>query len=225
MVREKVRIRFSKTGNLRFISHHDLMRCFERMLRRAALPFHSSQGFNPRPRLVFALPLPLGMAGIHEAVDLELDEQVAALEILSRLANVSPVGLQILDVEPVDPHASTCVHHVTYRVPFTALEPVQDLHERVRTLLAEPEIWIERLRPKKRRVEIRSFIMGLRIDRRALEMDILVTPNGTARPDEVLARLGLTSLIEEGVVIERTAVELCHEGASFSFAEVGSNAR
>jgi len=225
MVREKVRIRFSKTGNLRFISHHDLMRCFERMLRRAALPFHCSQGFNPRPRLVFALPLPLGIVGMREAVDLELDEPLPAQEILYRLTTASPLGLQILEVEPVDPGSSACVHHVTYRVPFAALEPVRDLEERARNLLTEREVWIERLRPKRRRIEIRTFIIDLRIEQRALEMDILVTPGGTARPDEVLASLGLASLIEQDVVIERTAVELCQERTSLSLAEVESNSR
>ena len=55
MVCAKVRIRFRKGGDLRLVSHHDLMRVFERMLRRADLPFHSTSGFNPKPRLVFAL--------------------------------------------------------------------------------------------------------------------------------------------------------------------------
>jgi radical SAM-linked protein len=211
MVREKVRIRFSKTGNLRFISHHDLMRCFERMLRRAALPFHSSQGFNPRPRLVFALPLPLGMIGMREAVELELDEQVSPREVFHRLTTASPVGLQILGVEPVDPHSSARVHHVTYRVPFASPELVSGLEERVQNLLAQSEVWIDRLRPKKRQIEIRSFIVDLRIEPGALEMDLLVTSGGTARPDEVLASLGLAPLVEEGAVIERTAVELCQK--------------
>ena len=49
----KYRVRFAKTGELRLVSHHDLMHCFERMLRRAELPFHSSEGFNPKPRMVF----------------------------------------------------------------------------------------------------------------------------------------------------------------------------
>src|ERR1700756_418971 len=57
MVKDKVRIRFRKDGDLRFVSHHDLMRSFERMLRRAGLPFRSTSGFNPKPRLIFALSL------------------------------------------------------------------------------------------------------------------------------------------------------------------------
>ena len=75
MVRDKVRIRFRKGGELRLVGHHDLMRCFERMLRRAQLPFHSTEGFNPKPRLIFALSLGLGIVGSEEVVELELDEE------------------------------------------------------------------------------------------------------------------------------------------------------
>jgi len=51
---DKFRIRFRKVGDLRLLSHHDLMRTFERMLRRAGLPFRSTEGFHPKPRMVFA---------------------------------------------------------------------------------------------------------------------------------------------------------------------------
>src|SRR5437016_13121789 len=106
MVRAKVRIRFRKTGDLRLISHHDLMRCFERMLRRAGLPFHSTEGFNPKPRLVFAMPLPLGVVGLQEAADLELDEAMAPDEIRERLAREAPAGLEILTVCRIDARAT-----------------------------------------------------------------------------------------------------------------------
>ena len=68
----KLRLRFAKRGNLRLVSHHDLMRCLERMVRRAQIPLALSQGFTPRPRIVFALPLALGIEGCSEVVDLEL---------------------------------------------------------------------------------------------------------------------------------------------------------
>src|SRR5262245_30862643 len=71
---DKVRLRFRKTGPLRLLSHHDLLRCFERLLRRAGLPVHRTHGFHPHPRLVFALSLPLGVVGCEEVAELELDE-------------------------------------------------------------------------------------------------------------------------------------------------------
>src|SRR5882724_11469743 len=98
MVRDKVRIRFRKGGELRLVSHHDLMRCFERMLRRAALPFHSTQGFNPRPRLVFALSLALGIVGADEVVELELGEELPLDEIRARLTAQAPEGLEFISI-------------------------------------------------------------------------------------------------------------------------------
>src|SRR6184192_1420855 len=87
---DKVRIRFRKAGALRLLSHHDLMRTFERMLRRAELPFRSSQGFHPKPRIIFALSLPLGVAGLEEVAELELDELLPAEEIQNRLERQAP---------------------------------------------------------------------------------------------------------------------------------------
>ena len=92
MVCDKHRIRFRKTAALRLISHHDLMRCFERMLRRAGLPFHSSEGFNPKPRMVFALSLGLGIVGADEIVELELEEELPAGEVCDRPDYVDIVG-------------------------------------------------------------------------------------------------------------------------------------
>src|SRR5947199_2914778 len=106
MVREKLRIRFRKHSDLRLISHHDLLRCFERMLRRAALPFHSTEGFNPKPRLVFALSLPLGVIGCEEVLELELDEELPPEEVHARLAGQTPAGLDILTVRRVPPRTT-----------------------------------------------------------------------------------------------------------------------
>src|SRR5262245_17008747 len=99
MVVDKVRIRFRKGGDLRLVSHHDLMRAFERMLRRAALPFRSTSGFHPKPRLVFALSLPLGIVGCDEVAELELTEPVDPADIHARLAQQAPAGLEILSVD------------------------------------------------------------------------------------------------------------------------------
>ena len=103
----KVRIRFRKAGDLRLVSHHDLMRIFERMLRRAGLPFRSTSGFNPRPRLIFALSLALGIIGCNEVADLELDADLPADEVRDRLSRQVPPGLEILDVCRIDPRCRT----------------------------------------------------------------------------------------------------------------------
>src|SRR5882672_8020811 len=102
MVRDKVRIRFRKGGELRLVSHHDLMRCFERMLRRADLPFHNTEGFNPKPRMAFALSLALGIEGCEEAVEMEMDVCLPPEELRERLIRQAPIGLEILSVRQID---------------------------------------------------------------------------------------------------------------------------
>src|SRR3989442_2947008 len=98
----KFSIRFRKAGDLRLVSHHDLMHCFERMLRRAELPVLHSHGFNPRPKLVFAQSLALGIVGCAEVAELELDGSLCADDVYERLARQCPPGLEILSVRAID---------------------------------------------------------------------------------------------------------------------------
>src|SRR5262249_9302458 len=177
MAFDKLRIRFYKGGDLRLVSHHDLMRCFERMLRRAKLPFRSSSGFHPKPRLVFALSLPLGVVGLDEVVELELNEEVPPDEVFARLSCQAPTGLEILSVRRIDPKGGAQVHRATYRIALPD-NPPGDLPERIANLLAATECWVDRTRPHARRFNLRPYLDQLRLVPAALEMDLLVTPTG-----------------------------------------------
>src|SRR5207253_468413 len=90
--RYKYRVRFAKAGDLRLVSHHDLMHVCERMFRRADLAIPVTQGFNPRPRMWFALSLALGVAGCNEVLEFELSEALAPEEVQARLAKQAPPG-------------------------------------------------------------------------------------------------------------------------------------
>jgi radical SAM-linked protein len=218
---DKARFRFCKSGALRLLSHHDLMRTFERLLRRSELPFHRSQGFHPKPRLIFALSLPLGVVGREEVVELELDEVLSPEEIHSRLAQQSPPGLEILSVQriPVKVNAQVC--RLTYAVEVPA-DRVSDLGRRCADVLAARECWIDRHRPHSRqagrRLEVRPFLVDLLIHQppgpfrsARLEMVLCLTSNGTARPEEVLTLLGIEDLLDAGAILERSRLELKDE--------------
>jgi radical SAM-linked protein len=215
MARDKLRIRFRKAGDLRMVSHHDLMRCLERMLRRAALPFRSTEGFNPKPRMAFALSLALGIEGCDEVVELELEEVLPLEEIQARLTQQAPAGLAILSVQRVDPRASAQVARVCYRLGVPA-ERRAELPERSAALLAEPHCFVERTRPQPRRLDIRPYLRDLRLVGDDLEIDLWVTPTGGARPDEVVRLLGLGDLLDAGGVLRRTTMELHDEVESSS---------
>jgi radical SAM-linked protein len=210
---DKVRLRFRKDGPLRLLSHHDLMRTFERVLRRADLPFRRSQGFHPKPRLVFALSLPLGVVGGDEVVELELDRELPPEEIHERLVRQAPPGLEIRSVRRIGPRTTARVRGLTYALPVPP-ERLPALRERTREVLAAPECWIDRTRPPCRRLDVRPFLRDLRLEepggqaRCTLFMDLWLTDSGTARPEEVVRLLGLEELLASGVVFERTRLEL-----------------
>jgi radical SAM-linked protein len=228
VVRDKVRIRFRKSGALRLLSHHDLMRAFERMLRRAALPFRNSQGFHPKPRLVFALSLPLGVVGCEEVVELELSQVLALDELRQRLTVQCPEGLELLSFRRIEPRATAHVRAFTYRIALPP-ERVAGVQERIREVLAATECFVERTRPQMRRVDLRGFIRDLRIleprplgsgdGSLLLEMDLWLTPQGTARPEEVLTLLGVNDLLDAGAILERARLELSDENPSPSSVE------
>ena len=94
MAGEKIRLRVRKTGVLRLLSHLDMVRGTERMLRRADIPFRSTLGFHPTPRMVFALSLPLGADGLNEVLELELTRPLDAEDVRERLNRQAPVGLE-----------------------------------------------------------------------------------------------------------------------------------
>src|SRR5262249_52862493 len=118
VVKDKFRLRFTKGRDLRLLSHHDLLRCFERMLRRAALPFPNTQAFHPHPRIVFALSLPLGVVGREEVAELELDEILSPEEVLTRLRQHAPLGIDILSIERVELKTTAQVRSLSYRLPL-----------------------------------------------------------------------------------------------------------
>ena len=210
MARDKVRIRFRKDGDLRLLSHHDLMRTFERMLRRAALPFRSTEGFHPTPRMVFALSLPLGVAGLDEVVEVELNEEIPPEDVLERLRPQTPAGITFLSARRIAPNATALPRRAVYRLPVPP-EEAGALAERCAALMAEAECWVNRAKPQPRRINIRPYVRGLRAGPDYLEMDLWVTPTGSARADELVGVLGLRHLLEAGAVLERRALELRDE--------------
>jgi radical SAM-linked protein len=210
MVRDKVRIRFRKNGDLRLVSHHDLMRCFERMLRRAELPYRSTGGFHPKPRLVFSLSLPLGVVGHEEVAEIELDAELPPEEVHERLARQAPAGLEIRNAVRVDPCRTGQVRNVRYRLPLPA-DRTDEMSARIPEVLNSAECWVQRTRPSCRRIDIRPYLRDLCVTEGALEMDLWVTPQGTARAGDVINLLELSDLIESGAVLERTRLELHDE--------------
>ena len=90
-----VRIWFSKQGRIKYVSHLDIMRCMTRAVRRADIPLWYTEGFNPHPYLNFLQPMPLGVEGLNEPLDIRIEGEISDKEIMDRLNAVLPVGINV----------------------------------------------------------------------------------------------------------------------------------
>jgi radical SAM-linked protein len=91
-----IRVKFNRGHQVKFISHLDLMKSFERAIRRSGLPIVYSQGFNPHPAMVFGLPLSVGVTSEAEYADFETVTEVAPAEFMERLSKELPEGLKLI---------------------------------------------------------------------------------------------------------------------------------
>jgi radical SAM-linked protein len=206
----KVRLRFAKCGDLRLVSHHDIMRCLERMLRRAAVPVAMSQGFNRRPKVTFALALGLGIEGRSEVVDLELSQPLLPSELLARLWAVAPAGFEWLDAIPLPPHAPPPrPRTVEYCFPVPR-ERCDQVERNLQALLLSASWPFQRLRPKgESTFDLRPHVVGAELSTDGLlRFRLKVSPDGSARPEEMLGALALRDLLDRGAVLVRTDVDL-----------------
>ncbi len=96
--RQRWRLVFGRGEEARFLAHLDAVKLWERAFRRGHVPIATTEGFNPRPRLVFAAPLPLGMLGEHELADLVLSERLTLPDLRARLRRDLPLGYELVDL-------------------------------------------------------------------------------------------------------------------------------
>jgi radical SAM-linked protein len=201
----RFRILFEKGIGMRFTSHLDLMRTWERALRRSGLPLAFSQGHHPHIRMSFGPPLPLGYRSQAEAFDLEL-ARPPAVNLEERLNAVLPDSLRVLDTRPIlfkTPSLMSQIEGGSYRVRFpqaflgeAGLDPGRvagTLEPRIRDLLAREHVLVRReSEGTTREFDARPSIVSLEIaagSPAALVAHIRFTPRAQVRPDELVALL------------------------------------
>ena len=134
----EVRLRFSKTGQAKYISHLDVNRVFSRALSRAKINLWYTEGFNPHPYMSFSLPLSLGVESLCESVDIRLTEDMSNDEIKSRMNAVLPPDLRIIDVyDDFRDCGEIAYSDYVFRLQF---EDNQFACEKIKSVLDSPEI-------------------------------------------------------------------------------------
>jgi len=120
-----VRIKYCKDGPIRYISHLNLTQIFARVLRRANIPVFISGGFNPRFKISFGPPLPLGISSISEYLDIKLKEEIKAEELVEKLNRALPQGLNMLQAKIIPLSAVSLVKAIdraTYTITLKIKE-------------------------------------------------------------------------------------------------------
>jgi len=194
---------FEKAESVRWLGHLDLLRAFERAIRRAGLPIAFSNGFNPRERLVFASALSTGITGKAEPVTLELTEPLEAEQILLRLNAALPSGIRIQHGEPLPEAGVRDLLNGYDRAEYEAVcacspETTEEAAQSaIGALLARPRICLVRVKEgRTKEVDIRPFLVALALcpetlgnARLTLRMIVALGEAGNAKPVEVVAAL------------------------------------
>jgi radical SAM-linked protein len=203
--KQKIRLGFSKRGEMRFVGHLELAHLFHRASKRASLPIAYSEGFHPMPKIIFARALPVGVESLNEIVDLELERRVSPEEVKKRLNAAFPEGIQIVDAREVILPSSPLPFpsRTVYRVSLNGHLSKEETLRRIEKALGEKELSIDQERKgKTRKMDIRPLIERMELRETGMESEaagpwclelILRSEAGrTAKPLEVIeATLGL----------------------------------
>jgi radical SAM-linked protein len=201
---QRIRIRYAKRGRLRFTSHRDFARAFERALRRAEIPMAYSAGFSPHPRISYVGgAAPTGVASEAEYLEIGLADVVDPDRLRARLDAALPPGLDVLEAVVAGPHALAerlVASEWQIELPDVSVDAAR---QAVATFLAHEEVGVERLTKNGRRtVDVRAPVVRMSVrtsdggaapdehpeGRAIIEAVVrLVTP--AVRPDDVVAAL------------------------------------
>jgi len=205
----RYQIRFAKTMDLVWIGHQDLMRVMERLIRRGSIPVAHSQGFNPRPKVNFIQALGLGIEAYREVLEMELDEWMDTDDLLERLNEAAPPGLNFLSVIQLTTRRSALASSLIYTL---AVDINQERREAASLAMEEflnaPEHRVERCRDGNiTSIDLRPLVNHLDWSETGhVRMSLKVTPSATARPEEVLAAIGLKDLYSTGTLVRHDLI-------------------
>ncbi len=197
---QRLYICFARGRSIRFLSHLDMMRLWERAVRRARLPLRYSQGFHPHPRLSLALPLAVGMTADAEWLECELAPAVAPGEVQRRLAGQLPPGIVLREVREAPwkaPALAARVRAGAYELIVRHPLPCSEAQAQVERFLQSPT-WVveERHKERLRKIDLRQAVGEVELERRpggelVVRAVLGQGRGGSARPETLLRALGL----------------------------------
>jgi radical SAM-linked protein len=201
-LRMKFRLTFVKKGEIRFVSHLELAHLFYRSANRAGLSLHYSEGFHPMPRIIFEKALPVGVESLREIVDIELEGRITSTELMGRLNQTLPEGIEIIEArEVLFPFPSSSLpHRSVYRISLDHLLSKEEALSRLKKSMEKAELFIIQERKEKtRRIDLLPLIEKAEVKEEmeapgekvgpVLELVLRSLSGKTAKPNEVVEAL------------------------------------
>ena len=198
---QRLRLKFSRGEELKFLSHLDLMRLWERALRRAGLPLAYSEGFTPHPQIALAAPLLVGVTSDAELMDVSLSRWVSPQSFIVQIEKQLPSGIALLEVWPVGlnvPSLQSQVKFVEYKVEVETEKDCQEVEAALQSFLSMKELpWHHHRDTGDRYYDLRALVDDLRlIDCQdalcVLGMRLRCDEKGAGRPEQVTKALGFS---------------------------------
>ncbi len=211
---QRLRVRFSRGEELKFISHLDIMRLLERALTRASIPLAYSEGFSPHPRMSLAAPLALGVTSESELMDIYLDRHASPQWFRSAISQQLPRGMEVLGVYQVPegvPSLQAQVRFAEYVVEVEGEKSQEDVRAAITGLLAcESLPWHHQRDTGERKYDLRTLIediwlMGQCDQCYSIGMRLRCDSRGSGRPEQLTLALGFA---RHPVSIHRTRLIL-----------------
>jgi radical SAM-linked protein len=211
---QRLRVKFNRGEEIKFISHLDIMRLWERALRRAGIPIAYSQGFSPHPQISVAAPLSVGMTGEAELMDVVCSRPVTPQWFEGAVNQQLPPGIRVLQVQqvaPVLPSLQSQVRFANFEVVIATEKSRDDIQISVDNLMALESLpWQHQRDTGVKKYDLRLLIDDLRLadwlsGRCFFTMRLHCDSSGSGRPEQVTAALGFT---EPPELIRRTRLIL-----------------
>lgn len=211
---QRLRINFSRGEEVKFLSHLDLMRFWEKALRRARMPLAYSEGFSPHPRISIAAPLSIGVTSNAEQMDILLNQWISPETFTSLVSKQLPPGIELLKATAVglnEPSLQSRVRFAEYNVGVKTSMNAEQIALALQTLLAKKEIpWHHYRDTGVRHYDIRALIDNIWIitiqDHLCiLGMRLHFGSSGAGRPEQVARVLGF---MQRPYSIQRTRLLL-----------------
>ncbi len=198
---QRLRLRFCRGQEIKFISHLDMMRLWQRAFRRAEISLAYSQGFSPRPRLSLAVPLAVGITSQAELMDIFTAKSVSPHGFTTAISQQLPSGIKVLQVYQIPltmPSLQSQVRYAEYKVELETEKAQQDIEAALTSLLSVKHLpWQHQRDTGTRSYDLRALIDDLwLVDWHSgyctIGMRLRCDSNGSGRPEQVSAALGFT---------------------------------